>query len=227
MPQLPQVKTPIVRPDSDVAQTTRDFLENLNLLPSTDQLAAAGGPGAAMTGPPQSVALIEAGATAASKWWSAGGAALGIGAWGVVRTMWDGNEGLHDVMLWTASIVTAAVIFGIAMLLASDVRGRADAAVATIRARADIGLAMLDAARLAVQPGSAAHDGQSVMPLPGLPVRNLEGEDSAGWMAIALRGSATTPATSYLLVNGQRKAWVPSDDVEFENPAVLVVGNSI
>jgi hypothetical protein len=65
-----------VSDDTDIREPARNLLEGLNLLGTREETEQAKGFTAAFTGPPQSVALIEAGATAAAKWWSAGLAAL-------------------------------------------------------------------------------------------------------------------------------------------------------
>jgi hypothetical protein len=215
MSELPEVKMPLLT-DSDVAKPTRNFLNNLNLLPTQEELKSAGGPGAVFGGPAQSVALIEAGGTALAKWWSAGAGAVILGAWGSVRVFWNSNPDVHGVMLWTASIVSAALVLAIGALLSSDVRGRAAAMVATVRARADIGRTMLEAAQKAGGVGAGAIEGSAhVVSLAGLSARNLAGEDSGGWLAIAMHDHAEVDKIQYLLVKGKDKSWVKSSDVDF------------
>lgn len=63
--------------DGDVLGPAKAFLQGLKLLGSDKEMDAAGNAAAAFTGPAQSVALIEAGATAASKWWATGLASVG------------------------------------------------------------------------------------------------------------------------------------------------------
>lgn len=127
----------------DLSVPTMSLLYDLNLLPSPNELTNAGNARATFGGPPQSVALIEAGATAVAKWWSTAGGAVVAAAWGSVTLFWGHHSAIHAEMLWAASIVTAALVLAIATLLATDVRGRAAASVATIQARADVAAALL------------------------------------------------------------------------------------
>lgn len=62
-------------------------LKALNLLPSEEQ----GGIRQAFGGPPESVSVLEAGATAASKWWSVAGAAALVPLWASVVGFWGNN----------------------------------------------------------------------------------------------------------------------------------------
>ena len=156
-------------PDDDIAAATVALLYNLNLLPTRADLARAGQ--GTLSGPPQSVALIEAGATSVAKWWAAGAGVSFIGIWTAVKGFWADNGDLHAVMLWCAALTSAALILAIAHLLSSDVRGRADAMVETIRTRGEVARAMLEAARSTsaavaapphgLLPSIAAHNGSS------------------------------------------------------------------
>lgn len=213
----PTVTMPLLPDDADITQRTRDFLNNLNLLPGDDELDAAGSWSAAFSGPSQGVALIEAGGTALAKWWATGLGAGIAGVWAYVRAFWDENEALHDEMIWGASIVSAALVVSIAALLSFDLRGRAAAMVATVNARAQIGTTMLNAARRAGGAPATDLDGaHHVVALPGLPARNLVGRDSVGWMAIAMLEAHGDGGTRFLLVKGDAKQWVPWSDVEFD-----------
>src|SRR4029453_19243141 len=134
-----QVPSAAVTATDDLLAPTRDLLEGLNLLPSKADLKTAEGFASAFKGPPESVSLIEAGATAANKWWAAGLGGGVIAAWTAVRGWWDGTiPATQPVALWVAAIVTAAAVLGIAYLLGSDVRGRAAVATETVRVRAAV-----------------------------------------------------------------------------------------
>jgi hypothetical protein len=74
---------------TDVRGPAEALLRGLYLLPRGDDLQKADGLGSVLHGPPQSVALIEAGATAAAKWWAAGLGASVLAAWGSLVTWWD------------------------------------------------------------------------------------------------------------------------------------------
>jgi hypothetical protein len=216
MSTLPPVTVPLITDGSDVAETTRDFLSNLNLLPSPDDLSDATGFGSALKGPPDSVSLIEAGATALTKWWAAGAGTVVLGLWGSVRIFWADNPDVHQVMLSAAGLVTVALVLAIAWLLASDVRGRADASVATIQARSAIGVAVLRAA-LAQQTAATTGSARpvSLLPLVPLPATNLAGKDSSGWMMIAMRIEEDEALCSYLLVKAGKQQWVAPNEIEF------------
>ena len=96
-----QIPSKAVADTADVRQPLRTLLEDLNLLgtPAEEQAAAAFG--AAVKGPPQSVALIEAGATAAAKGWASGLGALVAAAWAAVARWWP-EEGI-DVQVWCSA----------------------------------------------------------------------------------------------------------------------------
>ena len=114
-------RSPVTMPptaNGDVAQSIVTLLYDLNLLPTKAQLDAAGGPGPFIGGPPQSVALIEAGGMALSKWWAAGGAVLIGGVWATARGVWSGTPNIHGQLIVAACVVSAALVLGIAYLLA-------------------------------------------------------------------------------------------------------------
>jgi hypothetical protein len=67
-----QIPSKAVSEETDVSEPVTVPLQDLNLLGKSSEIAEAGGFTAAFTGPAQSVALIEAGATAAAKWWAGG-----------------------------------------------------------------------------------------------------------------------------------------------------------
>lgn len=73
-----QIPGKAVSDEKDVRRPVRILLEDLNLLGTEAETKEAEGFKAAFAGPPQSVAVIEAGATAAAKWWAAGLGAAAI-----------------------------------------------------------------------------------------------------------------------------------------------------
>ncbi len=115
---------------------TRSLLERLDLIGTPADQAAAAKAGAFFFGPANSVAIIESQATALSKWWSAGLGSGVVAAWGAVRVFWNTNPPVHGVLLWGASIVSAALLLAIAIIVASDVLSRGRGAAATVQARA-------------------------------------------------------------------------------------------
>lgn len=203
----------------DISPATTGLLRDLSLLPEKADVEKAGGVVTALTGPPDSVAVIEAGATAASKGWAALLAAGAAGWVAQAAVLWDrigeDNPTNQPVTILSIAIVLAAAALGIAYLLGSDVRGRAAAMVATIEARRDVAAAMINAAQESYQPESAAASSSPVS-LPGvLTVANgtKHGDAEQSWKAIAAREDAG--AISFLLVKGTESEWVASKDVKF------------
>src|SRR2546423_11419321 len=81
----------------DLSMPVVKMLEGLSILGTPDEMKNASGVTAAFGGPPQSVAIIESGATALGKWWTV---ALGAGATvtGIVagaQAIWGGE---HDLV---------------------------------------------------------------------------------------------------------------------------------
>lgn len=187
-----QIPSKAVADATDLRQPVRLQLEDLNLLGNAADTAKADGIGAAFAGPPQSVAVIEAGATAAAKWWAAGFGASVIATWGTLVKWWGGQESnIKVAALVGAALVTAALVLSIGYLLASDVRGRAAASVATVDARARL---------LPTGVRAKNHD------------RPAGDED--GWLAVAVERHANG-ALKYLLVKGSAEATVPASKLEF------------
>jgi hypothetical protein len=137
---------------SDLSDPVVRLLQGLSLLGNKDELTSASNLGAVFSGPPQSVAILEAGATAVTKWWSA---ALGTGitATGVVAAV-KGSLFANTPLDWgrivlvgEAAFVIAAMSLTIAIIVGSDIRGRATGAAAQVRARADVATAFLALAK--------------------------------------------------------------------------------
>ena len=130
-----QIPGKAVSEQTDLREPVRALLEDLSLLAPPDEADAAKGFTAAFTGPPQSVALIEAGATAVSKWWAAGLGAFVIPLWASVAAWYSGEpDSVKVTLVGGALLATSALIIAIGHLIASDVRGRAAAAVSVIEA---------------------------------------------------------------------------------------------
>ncbi len=150
----------------DIAVPAVRMLEKLNLLPSATELKTADGIAAAFRGPTASVSVIEAGATALSKWWAAGLGAAVLALWGSVRVFWttlEAQPATQQVLLWGAAIASAAALLALAYILGSDVRGRSAAMVATIEARKAVATAMIEATeRLNAAPRTSSAFGSDV-----------------------------------------------------------------
>lgn len=216
----------------DILNPTATLLRGMNLLGTPAENSAADGFGAAFTGPPASVSLIEAGATAASKWWASGLAAGVALAWGRVAFWWNGQpEGTQRAVLWAAGIVTAAAVLGIGYLLGSDVRGRSAAAVATIEARARLADAMIrtaQASAAAIPTASAngtapatvtATCSTQLVPLPkelAVSYTAMPRAEETGWRAIAVLTDGNQ-VIKYLVVRGSTHHWVDSSGIVATN----------
>jgi hypothetical protein len=202
----------------DILAPTTELLRGISLLGSDQDNKKADGFGAAFSGPPASVALIEAGATAASKWWAAGLAGGVAVAWGRVVVWWNSQNAHPDTQqaaLLAAGIVTAAAALGIAYLMGSDVRGRAAAAVATIEARAKIAEAMVQSAQTSAGTTNAPPTIQ-LLTLPEVFVVRHTAKASAneaGWRAIAVLTDGNE-ITKYLVTKGAAHEWVDAAGID-------------
>jgi hypothetical protein len=216
-PKEVQIPSKAVSGDTDIREPARNLLEDLNLLGTREETQQAKGFTAAFTGPPQSVALIEAGATAAAKWWAAGLGALLIPVWASVAGWWPDQEtNVKVVVLGGAAVVTAALIGAIGYLIASDVRGRAAAAVSMIEARATIATNIVDAARAVYEPTSA-ESATEIVPLPGsvkakyLPAK---GDEETGWRVVAMERQSDG-SIKYIVVKGSQEKKASASELVF------------
>lgn len=101
-------------------------------------------------------------------------------------------------------------------MLASDVRGRAAAAVATIEARAQVAVKMIEAARDVYEPALAASSVQLV-PLPAaVKAKNTKEKASNedGWLAVAMERQSDG-SLEYVLVKGASEAHVKVSELQF------------
>lgn len=212
-----RIPSKAVSAGEDVGQPVMALLQDLNLLGTKDQMKDAEGFAAAFTGPPQSVALLEAGATAASKWWATGLGAAVIATWGNVFAWWgDLAPNLKITALGGAAFVTAALVAAIGYLLASDVRGRSEAAVATIEARARLADIMIRAASAAGGKALGPLERQ-IAPLPiPIPVRNHDADpgEEDGWLALDVE-LFPDGERKFLVVKGSSEAAVSASRLEF------------
>jgi len=196
----------------------RALLQELDLLGTKEQTESADGFAAVFTGPPQSVALIEAGATAATKWWATGLGASVIAVWGSVANWWpEQGASVKVAVLAGAAVVTVAIVFSIAYLIASDVRGRAAAAVATIEARTKVATTMVQSAQ-SVYEATPETSLPELVPLSGrLHAKNFArpADDEDGWRAVALERDSDGNIT-YILVKESAEARVSAADLQFQ-----------
>lgn len=188
----------------------------MNLLPAAN--ATLGDFTYAFAGPPDSVSILEAGATAATKGWSTliGVSAAATSAW--ILKAWAGlatNSWNQPFALLAVAIVLAAAALGIARLFAADVQGRSLAMTATIEARRNVAIAMIDAAsERFTAPTSGQHD-ECMIGLPGLSAENADETATLaqqGWKALAWRSAIGRE--EFLLTKGQVTKWVDAQHVE-------------
>ena len=194
-----QVPSKAVSTADDVLSPTKRLLNGISLLGGEtdgDKASDGDGFGSVWGGPPQSVALIEAGATAAAKWWGAGLSGAVVAAWAAVGTFWGDNPDVHTALVTGAAIVTAALILAIGYLIASDVRGRAQAAAATIDARSKVAVAMLDAEETVYRRPPATYEPELVAlsPSRGVVNRKAPPGEEPGWEAVALQRTVDADA---------------------------------
>lgn len=212
-----QIPSKAVSDDADVRQPVRALLEDLKLLGSPAEEDRATGVISAFVGPPQSVALIEAGATAAAKWWAAGLGATVLPIWGSVAAWLPKQDvPVRVVVLGGALLVTAALILAIGYLIASDVRGRAAASVSMIEARAELAKEMLCAVQNVYKP-TPADPPAAIVALPSrVPVKNLgrPANDEEGWFAIAMQPHAD--GNKYIVVKGSNEEALPASKLDFD-----------
>lgn len=199
---------------ADVAAPAVAVLRQLYLLPTEQELSEAGKVASLFGGPPQSVAVIEAGATALSKWWAAGLGTSLLAGWGTFAGFWDGQGGASQrAIILAAAIASAAVILAIGYIVASDVKGRAAAAVATIEARSSVAETVM---RLA-EGGGGEEAAVTITPLQPRSVKYLKkpGDQESGWVAIAMQSKADGSKRKFLLVKNNTDEWAVSDEVHF------------
>ena len=208
---------PIDPQGTDLSAPLTTLLNGLCLLGTQAQLDASDGATAVFTGPAQSVAIIEAGATALSKWWTAGlGATLGGGAiFAAVKGFWaDQQDGVHVALIASAAFLFAALAVSIAVIVSGDVRTRGHGAAAMIGARRDIAITWLklsrSAAACAPNPGNVALVNALVALVASGRVVNVTLSQGGGGPATGVRFDAQQRVE--FEVNGAY--WVPSGQVE-------------
>lgn len=199
---------------TDLSEPTAALLRKLGMLPLENEKPADFA--TAFTGTPDSVAVIEAGATALSKGWAAGMGATVVAGWGsVVKWYPSQGAGIQETVIWAAAIGTAALAIGIAYIVGSDVRGRAAATVATLEARSSMAQTMIRASIELYESDPAKPTAQvfPVSPAATVKWKAKLGADEGGWSAAAMRIAGDE--VEYWLTKGSEKAWVTSGEVVF------------
>lgn len=211
-----QIPSKAVSDENDLLSPTQHVLQGLNLLGTKTEIESAGKASAAFVGPPDSVAVLEAGATAFSKWWAAGIGASAATLWATIGTWWAKQSGDVQVgVIWAAAVATAAMVLGLAYIVGSDVRGRAAGTVATIDGRVRVAEAIVTQAAALYRPEESPATEQIVPLAQHLMARWTEksGADEDDWLASALKSTADG-STMFLLSKGARHQWVSSGQVE-------------
>jgi hypothetical protein len=217
----------------DLLAPSQELLRGLSLLPFAGEQKRAEGFSAALEGPPASVALIEAGATAFSKWWVAGAGASLLGVWGSVAKFYQSQQdgSTQRVLLWAAAITSAALILAIAYVINADLRGRAAVQVATVAARGAVAAAMLERARGTGVPGAAASADQTgtgpgsaptatpdVVPLHwarAVTCSSAPADQEQGWHLLAMTPDQDAAKIRYLIAKDEQQRWVGSAEISF------------
>lgn len=212
-PDPSRIPANAVEPDgNDLGIPIAALLRKLGMLPAEGDTSE--GLQAAFGSTPASVAVIKAGALALSKWWAAGLGAAVVAAWSSIQLWFPSQEsGLQETVIWSISIATGAVVLGIAYIVASDVRGRAAATVATLQSRSNVAEAVIREATSLYKPESADPVSQ-VLSLPKvLPVKwtRQEAANEDGWNASAMR--ITGDNVELWLARGSVQEWVPTSEI--------------
>lgn len=195
---------------TDILPPLKELQQGLGVLP-TDADRAKSGAGATFVGPPDSIAIIEAGATAFSKWWSAAIGALGGTAviTSLATKFWSGQPGgvRIGLTLGVAAIVVATII-AVSVMVAADVRGRAQGSVALYAARASIADQFLRQSLLASRPVPVASVPQNPAipaPAPQNPAIQAPAPQNPAIQAPAPQnGTLTISVPIYLAASGAR-----------------------
>jgi hypothetical protein len=173
-----------VDPDGhDLIAPLQTVLRKISVLPEEGDAARVG----ALAGTPDSVAIIEAGATTFSKAGVTAIAALGGGGviLAAVQGFWNGQRDAMRIVLvscFTAFLV--ALVVALAVIIAADVRSRARASVAQYDARSAVTVEYLRAVQsLAL----GAHREAPAAPVPA----GLMEQPTSDWVKI-LGALATT-----------------------------------
>ena len=143
----------VTQQGDDLLSPLQAILRGVNILPAEgDRVTLRGGT-------PDSVAIIEAGATALSKVWAIVVASLGgAGAIGAaVAGFWKSAQPSVQGRLVTASgAVVVAALVALAVIVAVDVYGRALGAAAQYRARAQLATTWIALAHQPLSPAESA-----------------------------------------------------------------------
>jgi len=168
--QLPtQIPTDAVG-GNDILAPVQALLRGMSILPADGDMTKTG-PAAAVTGGPDSVSIIEAGGTALSKGFASLIALVGGAT--VVTTVVTGfwkheSTSVRVTLLGGSAFLLAAAAIAIALIVASDVAGRASGAVALYDARRHVATALLELS-LTAHLGDSGSADSAVAPVTSRP----------------------------------------------------------
>jgi hypothetical protein len=153
---------------SDLGHPLHNLLHQMDLIGTDADESKTKGAGAAFDSPPASIAILEAGATAATKWWSAGMTALAAAGLTLElilakATGFFNGQGaaVRATIIAGSALVVAAVVIAVAVMIQADLRARGQGMAATYQARASVAEAFIaEAARLPQPQSDAAPAGQ-------------------------------------------------------------------
>ncbi len=151
MSETPKAQWPGKAYDSagdDLTAGLRVLLQDMRLLETkSDEQQGVG----LLSGTPQSLQVITAGATDLTKTWTALTAALGGGGamFAAISTFWNqfggGVEGAiqRSALMASAGILASSVVFAVAVMIRADVTGRSHAQAAIYAARGQVAASFL------------------------------------------------------------------------------------
>lgn len=202
----------------DVLEPLKTTLTGLNVLGEEDGSKKTTGIASTFISPPDSVAIIEAGATSLSKWWVAAVGALGGTAaiTAGVTSFWSGQaQNTRVALVGGVAGVLVAAILGVALMVSADVKGRAYGAGAVYDARASIANEFLRLSMLASRPPV-----QAAQPIAGKPANgSSHGTDALTddeLMGLLIRGGTAIVRDRSSNTTGQLSGIRPgTDSTEF------------
>jgi hypothetical protein len=143
----------------DLLPPLQSLLVGLNVLPKPEDVEDDNNFWWAFRGTPQSVAILESGATALSKGWTVVIGALGGAAaiTAAVKNFWQSSPlSVQIALLAATAVVVTAAIIAIAQMVSSELKARATGAVALYDARKAVALQFLASSLSVSQSGGAS-----------------------------------------------------------------------
>ena len=211
--------------DQDFGPPLSQLLIDLDLKGTAQDAQKAGSAGAAFSGTPDGVAILEAGATAAAKGWSTVIAALGgITAIGTaLEAFWEKSSDVHSSVVIGGCVVIAACALAIGLIFYGDLVARGRGAAAQYHARASVADSFIAAAQRAAAtppPPAASVAAMSNATLENVVTALVMSRATGAGLAITL-SNGTKGHGKHLCLNGDGKlvfqlddeSWFPITDI--------------